>query len=286
MNTHGMERVGFMQGRLSSGAGSRIQAFPWDNWQDEFSLGRQLGFSLIEWTLDQERLHENPLMTPSGQQLIQNLCRLNGIRIPALTGDCFMQAPFWKHEGSACLALQDDFLAVVRACSALQISLLVLPLVDGGRLANRHEQEVLLDFFQEQSGFFRDQGVRIALETEFPPPQASRLVDALDHEIFGINYDIGNSAGLGYPYEDEFRCYGSRIFHVHVKDRVRGGSTVPLGEGAADFPGVFRCLADLGYQGAYILQTARATDGDHAGVLTSYREMVRNWIGATCGSRA
>lgn len=272
-----------MQGRLSPPVAGRIQAFPWENWQGEFSLGRQLGFRSMEWTLDQERLAENPLMTPPGQQEIRNLCRLHGIRIPALTGDCFMQAPFWKQEGTSCLALQENFLAVVRACSALLIPLLVVPLVDGGRLANRREQEVLLGFLQEQSGFFRDQRVRMALETDFPPLQASSLFDTLDPESFGINYDIGNSAGLGYSYQDEFRCYGSRIFHVHVKDRLLGGSTVPLGEGAADFPGVFRGLADLGYQGAYVLQTARATDGNHGGVLTRYRDMVGNWIGETCG---
>jgi len=169
-------------------------------------------------------------------------------------------------------------LAVVRACSTLQIPLVVVPLVDGGRLASRREQDVFLSFLQAHNGFFKDQRVRIALETDFPPPQVMKLVDALDPESFGINYDIGNSASLGYPCEDEFRCYGARIFHVHVKDRLRGGFTVPLGEGAADFPGVFRRLADLGYQGAYILQTARATDGDHAGVLARYRDMVSKWI--------
>lgn len=271
-------KIGFMQGRLSPPVGGRIQAFPWEVWQREFPLGRQLGFRFIEWTLDQERLAENPLMNSQGQQQIRDLCRLHGIRIPALTGDCFMQAPFWKQQRTRRLSLQDDFLAVVRACSALQVPLLVVPLVDGGRLANRREQEVLLGFLQEQSGFFRDQKVRIALETDLPPPEASGFVDKLDPKGFGINYDIGNSAGLGYSYEDEFRCYGPRIFHVHVKDRLRGGSTVPLGEGAADFSGVFRSLARLGYQGNFVLQTARAANGDHAGVLACYRDMVRTWI--------
>lgn len=275
-----------MQGRLSPPFGNRIQSFPWENWQSEFPLGQQLGFRFIEWTLDQDRLAENPLMTAPGQQRIRHLCRLHGIRIPALTGDCFMQAPFWKHKRATSLALQNNFLAVVRACSALQISMLVVPLVDEGRLVNRHEQDTFLSFLQAQSSFFKDQRVQIALETDFPPSQVSNLVDTLDPESFGINYDIGNSAGLGYSHKEEFRCYGPRIFHVHIKDRQRGGSTVPLGEGAADFPGVFRGLADLGYQGAYILQTARATDGDHAGVLTRYRDMVGNWIGAICGARA
>jgi len=275
-----------MQGRLSPLNGFRIQSFPWETWQDEFPIAQRLGFRFIEWTLDQERLAENPLMTNLGQQRIRNLCRLHGFEIPALTGDCFMQAPFWKSKGCARVDLQRDFLRVVKACSALQISVLVVPLVDNGRLANRREQGVLLGFLEEQCGFLREKRVRVALETDFPPPHASRLVDTLDPEIFGINYDIGNSAGLGYSYEDEFRSYGSRIFHVHVKDRLLGGGTVPLGKGAADFKGVFRSLADMGYQGHFVLQTARAIDGDHQGALCNYRGMVSSWITDSYGSTA
>jgi len=275
-----------MQGRLSPPTGDQIQSFPWETWQNEFPIGQQLGFGFIEWTLDQERLPENPLMTNLGQQRIRDLCRLHGFEIPALTGDCFMQAPFWKSKGRSRVDLQNDFLGVVRACSALQISVLVVPLVDNGRLANELERMALVGFLKEQNAFFRDQRVRIALETDFAPQGVIELVESLDPENVGINYDIGNSAGLGYDYKEEFRCYGSRIFHVHVKDRLLGGSTVPLGEGAADFPGVFRSFADLGYQGHFVLQAARANDGDHQGALCRYHSMVRSWIGESYGSTA
>ena len=55
--------------------------------------------------------------------------------------------------------------------------------------------------------------------------------------------------------------YGSRIGSVHVKDRVRGGTTVPLGTGDADFPAFFSGLAQLGYGGDVILQVARGESG-------------------------
>ncbi len=44
---------------------------------------------------------------------------------------------------------------------------------------------------------------------------------------------------------------------MHLKDRVRGGGTVPLGTGAVDFPTVFAGLAKAGYRGDFILQSAR-----------------------------
>jgi len=93
------DRIGFMQGRLSPIIDGKIQAFPWNSWMDEFSIAGKLRIPLMEWTLDQERLYENPLMNEVGRAEIRTLCRSNGIQIPSVTGDCFMQAPFWKVDG-------------------------------------------------------------------------------------------------------------------------------------------------------------------------------------------
>ena len=65
---------------------------------------------------------------------------------------------------------------------------------------------------------------------------------------------------------------------MHIKDRVLGGTTVPLGTGSADFETVFAALAKADYRGNYILQTARAQDGNHAGGLCRYRDMAANGL--------
>ena len=62
-----IQKIGFMQGRLSPLVNGRIQTFPWENWKDEFPLAQQINIHLMEWTLDQERLYENPLLTETGQ---------------------------------------------------------------------------------------------------------------------------------------------------------------------------------------------------------------------------
>ena len=90
------ERIGFMQGRLSALVDGKIQAFPWDEWREELPRAKALGIGRMEWTIDQDRLRENPLNTESGRGAIARLARGNAIEIASLTGDCFMQAPFWK----------------------------------------------------------------------------------------------------------------------------------------------------------------------------------------------
>ena len=61
---------------------------------------------------------------------------------------------------------------------------------------------------------------------------------------------------------------------MHIKDRPVGGSTVPLGKGDANFLLIFQMLREYNYNGNFILQTARAEDDDHLGVLLKYQNTV------------
>lgn len=271
-------RIGFMQGRLSPLVDGRIQAFPWQHWRDEFPGAQSLGFGLLEWTLDQARLYENPLLADGGDKEIIGLCKENHIQIPSLTGDCFMQAPFWKADAGDRKDLQEDFKAVLDACSRVGIRMIVVPLVDNGRIENTIQEDILIDFLSGLEGYLRDHGLKIIFESDFGPSDLWRFICKLSPDCFGINYDIGNSAALGYSPKDEFDSYGSRIENVHVKDRILGGTTVPLGTGNADFETVFKALADIKYRGNVILQTARASDGNHAGALCSYRDLTIGWM--------
>lgn len=272
------KRIGFMQGRLSPLINGKIQAFPWSDWRHEFEIGEIHGFNLMEWTLDQDGLYDNPLMTEAGQSEIMDLCTRHGISISSLTGDCFMQAPFWKTRSSERKVLERDFIAVAAACSAVNISMIVVPLVDNGRLENAAQEDQLIDFLQGHAEYLEEHKLRVVFESDFGPDQLARFIGRLAPELFGINYDIGNSAALGFNPNEEYSSYGHRIINVHVKDRPLGGTTVALGKGSADFQSVFAGLAKFGYCGNYILQTARAADGDHAGVLSRYRDMIDVWI--------
>ena len=187
-----------------------------------------------------------------------------------------MQAPFWKTSDSRYSEkLKDDFKAIVNSCNKTNIKLLVVPLVDDGSLTNIHEENTLIDFLIDQQQYFKRSGIRIAFESDFSPVELHRFISKLDHDVFGINYDIGNSASLGLCPEEDFSFFGDRILNVHVKDRLLGGTTVPLGDGHADFCNVYRLLKSLNYRGNYILQTARADDDNHSEVLLKYKRFVQ-----------
>lgn len=269
--------IGFMQGRLSPIINGRIQAFPWETWEEEFFLASKIGINIMEWTLDQERLYENPLLNEGGQKKIKSLCNKYNFFIPSLTGDCFMQAPFWKAIGEERIKLKNDFLNIVSSASLIGIRIIVIPLVDNGAIENDHQEDVLINFLKTQETMLLKNKIKISFESDFAPTNLLRFINRLDSRVFGINYDIGNSASLGFNPKEEFGLYGKRINNVHVKDRLLGGPTVPLGKGNANFHLVFNELKKQNYSGNLIMQTARASNGNHSEILKIYMTQINDW---------
>src|SRR4051812_35915077 len=127
-------KIGFMQGRLSPLVNGKIQAFPSAHWRDEFPAPEALGIQLMEWTLDQEDLDTNPLLTESGRREIVALQERHRVGIPSCTGDCFMQAPFYKASGGERARLVDQLERVAEACARLGMRYLLIPLLDNGTI--------------------------------------------------------------------------------------------------------------------------------------------------------
>lgn len=276
--------IGFMQGRLSPLVEGKIQAFPAGHWREEFAAGAALGFDFLEWTLDQHGLAQNPLMTREGRGEIRRQARQSGLKVLSVTLDCLMQAPFYKASAALHDELLNDLASVVEACSAAKIGIMVVPLVDDGALDSEREEQTLRRGLAAIAPILDRTGVNITFESDMAPASLAAFIEGFPASHYGITYDIGNSAAAGFDPAQEFAAYGQRVRHVHVKDRLRGGATTPLGSGDADFEAVFRNLSEVGYGGDYVLQTARADDDDHAGVLKNYREQTLHWLATAPGS--
>ena len=265
-----------MQGRLSPIVDNKIQSFPWKNWQQEIETASKNNINIIEWTIDDDRLYENPLLTDKGRKEINYLTKKNKVKISSLTGDCFMQNPFWKTHGEHKKKLQDDFINILYACKKTSISIILIPLVDNGSIENQEQEEELFAFLSSKEKLIKELSLRVCFESDFPPQKLNKFISRYDKQVFGINYDTGNSSAMGFnPYE-EFEEYGNRIINVHIKDRPLGGATVPLGDGNADLDGILSLLKKYNYDDNLILQTARSYSGEHLGVLLKYHKMIKD----------
>ena len=273
-----MYNIGFMQGRLSPIIDGKIQCFPWDYWKNEFEIAKRIKINLMEWTLDQEELYKNPLMTKEGRIIIKDLIKDNEVCVQSLTGDCFMQKPFWKEKGVEKNNLVNDFFSIVKACSELNIKIIVIPLVDNGSINNVNEEKELLAFFKNNEKFLKKNDIKIAFESDYRPKKLKNFINELDKETYGINYDTGNSACYGYDISEEFNLYGKRIFNIHIKDRPYKGNTVPLGEGDVDFNNFFHFLIKYNYKGNLILQTARSKNNQHVELISNYKSRIEHYL--------
>ena len=103
--------------------------------------------------------------------------------------------------------------------------------------------------------------IYLSLETDLAPKPFVELLDSFNSDRVTVNYDIGNSAALGYDPVEELNAYGTRITDIHIKDRFLNGGPAILGEGEADFISFFNKLFDLNYKGPFIMQAYRDDEG-------------------------
>ena len=266
--------IGFIQGRLSPITNNRIQQFPWDTWQNEFSIASKNDINLIEWTIDTFKFYLNPLINLNQWEEINTIASKNNILIPSVTCDYFMENPPWKSDIDL---IKKGIIAIFQGMKNISAKILVVPLVDNSSLLDSSNADTVKNLFTDLIPEMIQNNIQIAFECDLNPEKLLHFISEFDKNYFGINYDIGNSASLGFDPNNEFESYGSRITNVHVKDRKLNGPTIPLGEGDADFPRIFRLLHRENYQGNLILQTARSKERRDAEVLVQYKKLVEDW---------
>ena len=255
------KRVGFIQGRLSPLVGQRIQAFPVGTWEQEFSIALENGIENMEWTIDTISFESNPLVQNKKQKIIE-LSKNTNVKIPSVTCDYFMENPHWNSNG---VDIETNLIRILRGMIEINSKILVIPLVDNSSIRDNPNAD--LKFFLQLEKTLIENNLQIAFELDLDAELAKDFINLFSPLCFGINYDVGNSAANCFDPDLEISAYGDRIINVHVKDRVKNGNTVPLGAGNADFTTVIHKLREVQFQGNYIMQTARATNGDHIAEL-------------------
>ena len=264
--------IGIMQGRLSKPRSRLIQEFPWETWREEFSLAHKIGISIIEWTVDHARFFENPLFLDSMTHEVKNLMDLYQIRVCSATLDNFVTAPIHKINPTTKNSSKIEILFwVIDEAIKKNIKLLVLPIVaesGGENTASLIELKKQICLVQN---YLINKELQIALECELSLEKIDYLYNSFtSFDNIGFNFDMGNSAALGNDAVEEIQLYGNKLFNVHIKDRILGGSTVPLGEGTVNFKKVFNELHLIGYEGNYILQAARIPQQNEVVTVKKY----------------
>lgn len=278
-----MTIIAIMQGRLVPPADGRIQAFPRENWAEEFPRAAAAGLDGIEWIFDSYGEGANPIETAEGVARLRQLSAEHNVLVRSLCADYFMEHPFVRATDQERSERLDKLAWLLGQCAALGIGRVVLPFVDQSSMQTPAEQSAGAEVLRRALPLAEGAGVELHLETDLDPEAFSRFLDLVRHPLVKVNYDSGNSASLGYHPREEFAAYGARVGSVHIKDRVRGGSTVPLGAGDTEFDALFTALRGLSYSGDFVLQVARGVAGEEVEWARRNRAFVEKYLGARDG---
>lgn len=254
-------KLGVMQGRLLPKYQDRYQAFPVGNWQNEFKIARDLGLDLIEFILDYSDAENNPLLSKNGAYHIESVIKKSGVSVKTICADYFMEAPLHSADSFVAKKSFDVLERLVEVSSKLNISDIVIPCVDQSSLSSKEAENMFVYQVSKIIHEIEKKKINLSLETDLSPSAFVSLLDRLDSDNITVNYDIGNSASLGYDSDEELEAYGLRISDIHIKDRVLNGGPVMLGEGNADFAKFFKKLKSFDYEGPFIMQAYRDKEG-------------------------
>jgi L-ribulose-5-phosphate 3-epimerase len=257
-----MPRIAIMQGRLLPPQHGRIQCFPRDRWREEFARAAEAGLDAIEWIYDLQGADVNPLATDPGIAEMQDLSRRHRIAVASLCAVYFMDRPFAGADPEEFARLTEHLLWLLDRCRRAAIGRVVLPFIEVSRIRTAAQEDAIVEMLRNVLAHTAEGGVELHLEIDYGPEALGAMLDKLPHAMLKVNYDSGNSASLGYDVRRELAAYAPRIGSVHIKDRIRGGSTVPLGQGDADIPGLLTGLQQRGYDGDFVLEVARPREGD------------------------
>jgi L-ribulose-5-phosphate 3-epimerase len=285
----GKYAIGIMQGRLSPPEDGRFQSYPRESWRQEIGRAREAGLAYIEWihdaygaAADEHGRPANPIFSEAGLAEMDALKAEYGIATPALCGDWFMDFPLIRCTAAELAEREAHLHELIPIAARIGAVKMVLPFVDQSRMENEAEKTQVRAVLRRALPVAAEHGVELQLEADFGPTEFAAFLTEVEHPMLKVNWDSGNSSGLGFVATEEFAAYGDRIGSVHIKDRYKrpegGVETRPLGEGSADFDDVFAAIESIGYRGGLTLQVARGVAGDEVAFIRTQMAFLDRYI--------
>jgi len=188
-----MDKLGIMQGRLLPPVDNQIQAFPGDNWRNEFPICKKLGLGCMEWIFEYKTMELNPFYSDDGLKEMMYLSDLYNVRIGSLLADYFMEKKLFGENSSEIKKSVEMLFFIVDQCKKCDIPIIEIPLVDSSALKTDTDKKQLLKNLKKPLKYATEQGIDISLETSLPPEEFRELILSFRPLDLKINYDMGTS---------------------------------------------------------------------------------------------
>jgi sugar phosphate isomerase/epimerase len=244
-------RFGMVQGRLIKSPQNLLQWFPQPYWEAEFFVAGALGFDYIELLAEREHNPENPIWTAEGVERLKKVVDLAGLTLPVFCNDYIIDNPL--PDNKECL---EQNLRLIERGALIGCDKYLLPLFEQSELTMQN-----LSAYIQPLRILADAcaaaGVELCLETILKGIELIDALEQINRPAISVVFDTGNRIAFGHDLGADIRLLGSRISHMHIKDKNAANQNVVLGTGQVNFQEVFEALAAISYDGLYTFETNR-----------------------------
>jgi len=260
---------GIVQGRLLKPPKGELQWFPQDQWEDEFPLAAELGFSYIELIVERQHNPRNPVWTDEGVKKIKQLAKENNLMLHAICTDYIIDHPIVRNR-----EVTEHVLNVIDRAQMLGMDKLILPFFEKSELTEKNYEDYIPLLIEIADAADKNK-IQVCLETILNGEQLITLFDELNHPNITCVFDTGNRIAFGHDIYQDIKLLGKHIKHVHIKDKNMKNENVLLGTGGVNFYEVFRSLKSIKYRSPYTFETFR---GNNPIKTATYNMMLTNFF--------
>lgn len=250
-----IKKLSITQGRHLKIINKRIQLFPEKNWQNELKLFNVTKLKFIEWVVSRDNFNKNPISQINGHKIINKHLKKNKIKCRSVDLDFIVKENPLKLSKDKIKIFIKKIEIISTNSSKIGIKYLIFPFLENSSPNRKLKIDKLIFLFNEIRKKISKKIV-ILIETDLKPLILLNFIKKMKNKIF-INYDIGNSASKNYNFEVE-KKYFKFVKNIHLKDRVKNGSTIRFGHGNANFKELFNFLIKNKNNYNFTLQPARS----------------------------
>jgi len=250
-----LQRLAITQGRHLKIINNKIQLFPEKNWQNEMKLFKLTKLKYIEWVVSSENFKKNPLCQVNGFKIINKNLAKYKIKCRSVDLDFIVKENPLNFSKKNLNFFIQKIEIISKNATKIGIKYLIFPFLESSSPKNKikfNKFVSLIEIIRKKI----PEDLMILIETDLKPSKVIMFLKKMKNKIF-INYDLGNSASKNYNFNEE-KKYFKYVKNIHLKDRIKQGSTVRFGFGNANFKKMFTFLSKNLDKYDFTLQPARS----------------------------
>ena len=269
------KNLSITQGRHLRVINQRIQIFPEKNWKNELKLFNLTKLKFIEWVVSEDNFKKNPICKINGYKIINKYLKKNKVKCRSIDLDFIVKENPLKFSKKKIKTLIKEIENISLNATKIGVKYLIFPFLENSSPTGKFNQDQLILILNKIRKKVPNK-LFLLLETDLKPIELLTLIKKMKNKIF-INYDLGNSASKNYNFNEE-KKYFKFVKNIHLKDRIKNGSTVRFGYGNANFKKMFTFLMKNKNNYDFNLQPARSKSNEDIREIKLNIEYIENLL--------